>query len=428
MDFESVGSNTPILESYKQQENAPRNVTLNGDTCYHCHKPGHWANRCPDRQMNVRDPPNLPQRNFFDDQSSIPARQCRCGGGTCIVRTSHTESNPDRKFYTCPGKKDMKCNFFQWCDEAKPEDFNEVPLSPYPKCPCGAGLCHRYTNRGRPYFRCPIKPGEGACGFKQWQETPTKAVSSDLVNDNIHSPKLAYAGQEETKRANDEYRIGDGSKLKEIVSHVLPKYGSESPLIKVSQVKEDTVRLDSMADDKIISLISTLKLSDEKITTTDAKTWQCSSESSYPMCRCGAGKCSRRTESTGQNYFVCPVKKGEGACNFRQLDVQGTIRKDEHEHADGDKLKARVASTSSMKKESNSNLTREHHVKDDKVNVSFPVRYLMSNKEKVAVPNNKAVSCLWCGSDEHFLKDCITSNPPCFRCGEFGHWMKDCIA
>lgn len=404
MNFESVGSsNSPILESYK---NAPRNVALNGDTCYHCHKPGHWANRCPEKQMNGRDTPNLPPRNFFDDQSSVPARQCPCAGGTCIVRTSHTVSNPDRKFYTCPGKKDMKCNFFQWCDDAKPEDFNEVLLSPYPTCPCGAGLCHRYTERGRPCFRCPIKPGEGACGFKQWLETP----------------KLAYGGLEETNRANEKYKIGEGgNKLKEILSPASSKYGSELPF------KEYTVRLDSMAYDKILSPIGRLKLSDDKITTTDAKTAQCSSESSYPMCRCDAGKCSRITDSTGQNYFVCPVKRGEGACNFRQLDVQDNIRKDEHEHADGDKLKARMASTSSMNKGSDSNLTREYHV-DDKVNVSYPARYLTSNEENGAVPSNKAVSCLWCGDEGHFLKDCITKNPPCFRCGEFGHWMKDCIA
>ncbi|KAI3830444.1 hypothetical protein MKX03_018134, partial [Papaver bracteatum] len=182
----------------------------------------------------------------------------------------------------------------------------------------------------------------------------------------LETPKLAYGGQEETNRANEEYKIGDGgNKLKEVLPHVSSKYGSEFPF------KECTVRLDSMAYDKILSPIGRLKLSDEKITTTDAKTAQCSSESSYPMCRCDLWKVRSITDSTGQNYFVCPVKKGEGAYNFHQLDVQETIRNDVHKDTDGDELKARMASTSSMNKGSDSNLTMEYHV-DDKVNVSYP--------------------------------------------------------
>ncbi|XP_021736133.1 uncharacterized protein LOC110702684 [Chenopodium quinoa] len=38
----------------------------------------------------------------------------------------------------------------------------------------------------------------------------------------------------------------------------------------------------------------------------------------YPTCGCGAGVCAVLKEN-GQTYFICPIKKGYGACNFRQL-------------------------------------------------------------------------------------------------------------
>ncbi|MQM04433.1 hypothetical protein Taro_037230 [Colocasia esculenta] len=47
---------------------------------------------------------------------SPPPMRCMRGHGYCIVRTSKTERNPRRKFYTC---KDAKCDFFMWCDEVQ---------------------------------------------------------------------------------------------------------------------------------------------------------------------------------------------------------------------------------------------------------------------------------------------------------------------
>uniref|UniRef100_A0A803QKW6 GRF-type domain-containing protein n=1 Tax=Cannabis sativa TaxID=3483 RepID=A0A803QKW6_CANSA len=38
----------------------------------------------------------------------------------------------------------------------------------------------------------------------------------------------------------------------------------------------------------------------------------------YPDCRCGAGKCKLLFDKNGaQNYFVCPIEKGHGACSFK---------------------------------------------------------------------------------------------------------------
>ncbi|MQM20420.1 hypothetical protein Taro_053440 [Colocasia esculenta] len=47
---------------------------------------------------------------------SPPPMRCMRGHGYCIVRTSKTERNPRRKFYTW---KDAKCDFFMWCDEVQ---------------------------------------------------------------------------------------------------------------------------------------------------------------------------------------------------------------------------------------------------------------------------------------------------------------------
>ncbi|KAJ4729577.1 DNA topoisomerase [Melia azedarach] len=56
-----------------------------------------------------------------------------------------------------------------------------------------------------------------------------------------------------------------------------------------------------------------------------------------PKCECGAGVCRRETEATGPNagrsYFVCPIKKGLGACNFRleNTQVDTTVNESEDE-------------------------------------------------------------------------------------------------
>ncbi|XAR58333.1 hypothetical protein NMG60_11026785 [Bertholletia excelsa] len=52
-----------------------------------------------------------------------------------------------------------------------------------------------------------------------------------------------------------------------------------------------------------------------------------------PMCKCGAGKCSVYQELSGPKagckFFVCPIKKGQGACSF-SLPLEAATR-----HLDG---------------------------------------------------------------------------------------------
>ncbi|MQL95313.1 hypothetical protein Taro_027988 [Colocasia esculenta] len=59
---------------------------------------------------------------------TIPPLRCPCGYGWCDIFTSHTASNPNRKYYKC---KKGSCNFFMWCD-----DFLALGQSCSGKCKC----------------------------------------------------------------------------------------------------------------------------------------------------------------------------------------------------------------------------------------------------------------------------------------------------
>ncbi|KAF8044532.1 hypothetical protein N665_8430s0001 [Sinapis alba] len=137
--------------------------------CFHCHQPGHWANRCPLKSTTVAE-------------ASPPVIHCPCDGGrACIVLTSKTEKNPNRRFYKCSAVP--SCGFFKWCDQVSSIE-SQQPVSVNPTCPCGSGPCRRVTvtkgpNANRSYFVCCIKKGFGACGFFQWEndaETPSEQV------------------------------------------------------------------------------------------------------------------------------------------------------------------------------------------------------------------------------------------------------------
>lgn len=63
--------------------------------CFHCHKPGHWANRCPLKSTTTITTVAA---------DSPPVIHCPCDRA-CVVLTSRTVKNPNRRFYKCSAVK-----------------------------------------------------------------------------------------------------------------------------------------------------------------------------------------------------------------------------------------------------------------------------------------------------------------------------------
>ncbi|XP_010249324.1 PREDICTED: uncharacterized protein LOC104591895 isoform X2 [Nelumbo nucifera] len=172
------------------------------DRCFHCLKQGHWAHECPNRTTKKIELSG--GRPTIVDTAVYLNKQCPCGVGACLILTSNTEKNPGRKFYRCPGKAGRKCNFFQWCDLETADERHDALQSVYPLCSCGAGVCSLLTvkngrNAGRKCFVCPVKRGQGACNFFQWQDAPAKATSTSHLDENkpCSSPNSASYCQNE---------------------------------------------------------------------------------------------------------------------------------------------------------------------------------------------------------------------------------------
>ncbi|KAL5700566.1 hypothetical protein ACHQM5_025993 [Ranunculus cassubicifolius] len=133
-------------------------------------------------------------------------------------------------------------------------------------------------------------------------------------------------------------------------------------------------------------------------------------QSSYPECACGAGICkletARSEKNDGRKFFICPVKKGQGACNFRQrqvspetdtnFDSNGCVNLDDISGSHG----------------KSSSTVDELRVED-----------LSLSGEKTWV-TAKPGKCYKCGLEGHWSRDCFKS--PCYKCGEVGHWARDC--
>ncbi|XP_077243740.1 uncharacterized protein LOC143884194 [Tasmannia lanceolata] len=84
-----------------------------------------------------------------EGNSEIPEKVCPCGLGNCMVLTANTEKNRGRKFYRCPVREENGgCGFFEWCDNSSGTPMARG-LPNYPSnssipdlpCPCGAGSC-----------------------------------------------------------------------------------------------------------------------------------------------------------------------------------------------------------------------------------------------------------------------------------------------
>ncbi|XP_062105292.1 uncharacterized protein LOC133816954 isoform X2 [Humulus lupulus] len=121
---------------------------------------------------NERDNHQRTQSQAYDDGTLC----CPNGHGTCSLKISHSQRNPDRPYYTC-----SSCGFFKWASDHHHQDdvgrLKRLRLLPqdYPGCGCGAGKCKLVLG----YFVCPIEKGHGACSFRA-QATAPGIVNSVL--------------------------------------------------------------------------------------------------------------------------------------------------------------------------------------------------------------------------------------------------------
>ncbi|XP_010028920.2 uncharacterized protein LOC104419088 [Eucalyptus grandis] len=196
-----AGSHPPAaaaaFPSLDRRNGAPSQGMRN-DTCFSCKKQGHWTKDCPDKSpsKSSQQPPS----------ADVPVLQCRCGAGACVVRTSHTQQNPDRKFYKClerapDGDGVGGCGFFAWCDEYSA-----------PMCTCGAGRCRISffedpPHQGRKYFSCRIKKGHGACDFFQWADFLAENVASKDVATSVVAPPEVMEIESTMVDAGEDYEV-----------------------------------------------------------------------------------------------------------------------------------------------------------------------------------------------------------------------------
>ncbi|KAJ4825410.1 hypothetical protein Tsubulata_030903 [Turnera subulata] len=88
---------------------------------------------------------------------SSPEKMCPCGLGACVVYTASTEKNRGRTFYKCPLKPENGgCGFFQWCDggDNNASTGGTITQSSYASSKSGNGCAW-------PEIQCPC--GAGPC-------------------------------------------------------------------------------------------------------------------------------------------------------------------------------------------------------------------------------------------------------------------------
>ncbi|KAK7336186.1 hypothetical protein VNO77_16719 [Canavalia gladiata] len=171
---------------------------MQGSRCYLCGKIGHWSWYCPLKLKSPNTEPLFSPSPKHKDSSVSPNMiRCRCGHGFCDIKVSHSERNPNRKYYTCPIKRGAKCEgFVKWCDDRIDESYFQPPSFKYPECECGAGVCRKVMEAVKYYFVCPIKKGHGSCGYR---------VSEDEL---LNGRSIVLMGQSRQRTLND-FMVGN---------------------------------------------------------------------------------------------------------------------------------------------------------------------------------------------------------------------------
>ncbi|XP_043723808.1 uncharacterized protein LOC122670862 isoform X1 [Telopea speciosissima] len=305
------------------------------------------------------------------DGQNFPEMQCSCGAGTCIVHTSRTERNPGRKFYRCPGMQGRRCEFFKWCDIASPLKRVKSGVEPmdidgqsFPEmqCPCGVGACIVRTswtekNPGRKFYGCSGIQGR-KCDFFKWCDSasplkrvileseiaelstiqpmvnPCQAQLDDSRNNSVNhqSPQIAQKDmcfncnkfghwardcpeKAKTKKELPAVRSFDGQYLPEMEC----RCGVGTCPILTAKTPENPGRKFYRCPGKDGEDCHFFEWCDVAKVDQNCDVPQ----SSKPKCACGAGICrieiKKDGKDVGQKVFVCPIKKGQGACSFYQF-------------------------------------------------------------------------------------------------------------
>ncbi|KAJ8611269.1 hypothetical protein CTAYLR_004130 [Chrysophaeum taylorii] len=121
--------------------------------CYKCEACGYfkWADEAPSSSPRSKNHGSSPVPSSPQQQiSGGDAHACGTCGQPCVVHTSLTQKNPNRKFYKCEA-----CGYFKWADEApssspRTKNHGSSPVPSSPQQQISGGDAHACGSCGQP--------------------------------------------------------------------------------------------------------------------------------------------------------------------------------------------------------------------------------------------------------------------------------------
>ncbi|PAN42889.1 hypothetical protein PAHAL_8G195900 [Panicum hallii] len=200
------------------------------------------------------------------------------------------------------------------------------------------------------------------------------------------------------------------------------------------------------------------------------------SKDAWPTCKCTAGKC-KVLRVDGEDYYVCPIPKGQGACNHKVPVHAHAVANDLLQTGDDNRRGDKDLKDKPAEKEAHGN---NHLVQlgDNNANGTVNPTHADDNEWLFDVINEEIVPtaeatpraevhqgspsmlrqpiatetptkspappystrspmtprsndiCFRCREKGHYMRDCPKPSPTprtgCFHCGMDGHWVRDC--